>query len=261
MKKPLLNITTFSDKRKRLLLLLLEGNKTLDEIRARLNESSPSILPQIKILKEYKLIFQTKEGYHLTDIGKLVASELEELNDTCGAMQNLGSYLESHENTSIPMHLLERIGELKNLELKKPSLIDAFDPFSHIVDELNKSTSIKTFTTIFHATYPLIYADLLKKGVEIELIFGKEVFEKTKNKYPELIFLYMGLDNSNTYIYEGTMGPTVLICTDRFMTISLLSKTEIYDFSHFYSKDKSAIKWANDLFQYYLEKSTLPQEN
>ena len=256
MRKPLLNITVFSNKRKEVLLLLMEGNKTLEEIRNALNESSPSILPQIKILKEYKLVCQTKEGYHLTDIGRLVTSELEILNDTCEAMQNLGPYLESHENASIPMSLLERIGELSHLELKKPSLIDAFDPFSYLVDDIEKSKTIKRFVNVFHPTYPRLYAELLKKGTEMELIFGKDVFEKTKKEYPEIIFLYVGLNNSNAYVSDEILGPTVLICTDRFMILSLLSKTEIYDFSHLYSKDQNAIKWANDLFQHYLEKAT-----
>ncbi|MBP2029308.1 putative transcriptional regulator [Methanohalophilus levihalophilus] len=257
MRKPLLNITTFSEKRKEVLLLLLEGNKMLEEIREKLNESSPSILPQIKILKEYRLVCQTKEGYHLTDIGRLVALELDKLNSTCEAMQKHQEYLITHESSSIPMHLLERIGELKEMELRTPKPAEAFDPYSVVVEELKKSKTIKTFVTIYHPAYPLIYADLLEKGVRIELVMGTDIFEKVKTDYPQLPFLFMGLENSNLYIYDNESGLSTIICTDRFVLVSLFTDKKTYDLSVLHSKDKRALKWGDDLFQYYLEKSTL----
>ncbi len=256
MRKPLLNITIFSDKRKEVLLLLLEENKTLEEIRNALDESSPSILPQIKILKEYKLVCQTKKGYQLTDIGKLIASELEVLNDTCEAMQKHHEYLKKHDHESIPLHLLERLGELKNVNIRTPELIESFTPYPVAIEELKKSKMIKTLVTVYHPDYPPIYADLLEKGIKIEMIFGKNSFEKIRTEYPNLPFLFMGLDNSDVSIYEEEKGPAVLICTDRFFLFSLLTEKGTYDLTFLYSNDKNAIKWGNDLFQYYLEKAT-----
>ena len=70
MKISLIDLAFLSEKRKDVLLLLVEGPKTGDEIKTALNVNSTAIMPQIKKLKEGRLIIQDKKNtYRLSDMG------------------------------------------------------------------------------------------------------------------------------------------------------------------------------------------------
>ena len=69
MKVSLIDLAFLSEKRKDVLLLLEEGPKTGDEIKTALNVNSTSIMPQIKKLKEGRLIVQDER---ITIIGQIM---------------------------------------------------------------------------------------------------------------------------------------------------------------------------------------------
>jgi len=56
MKTKLLDTLTFSEKRENLLILLKEGPRTLEEIRAKLNVTSSGMIPLIRKLEERNLV-------------------------------------------------------------------------------------------------------------------------------------------------------------------------------------------------------------
>ena len=57
----------YSQKRKNLLMLLKDGPKSWEEIKASLHVTSTGMLPQIKILEDEKLICRKGKEYGLTE--------------------------------------------------------------------------------------------------------------------------------------------------------------------------------------------------
>ncbi len=69
----LINTITFSKKRENLLLFLIDGPKTLEDIRNSLNVTSSGMIPQIRKLEEQHLVQQQGKKYLLTDTGMVIA--------------------------------------------------------------------------------------------------------------------------------------------------------------------------------------------
>ncbi|OJH50325.1 helix-turn-helix transcriptional regulator [Methanohalophilus portucalensis] len=257
MRRSLIDITCFSEKRKRLLLLLMEGKKDIDEIKEVLDETSPSILPQIKILKENGLIVQENGTYSLTRIGMLLVHMLQEVFQTFDVLEDHFDYFNEHDLTPIPKELLNNIGELNNSEYIVPSLTDAFDPFTKIKPLTKASIWIKAFIAVYHPEYPPLASEMVSKGANLSLIMTEPMFEKMKNDYPEATRILKNSDNSRILIYKGEVMPSLIIASDQYFLLSLMLKTCRYDNSYLMGTKKEAIEWATKLYEWYEKKSEL----
>ncbi len=69
----LVSTITFSKKRENLLLFLIDGPKTLEDIRTSLNVTSSGMIPQIRKLEEQNLVRREGKKYLLTDTGTVIA--------------------------------------------------------------------------------------------------------------------------------------------------------------------------------------------
>jgi len=257
MRRSLIDITCFSEKRKRLLLLLMEGKKDIDEIKEILDETSPSILPQIKILKENGLIVQENGTYSLTRIGMLLVHMLQEVFKTFDVLEDHFDYLNEHDLNPIPKELLHHIGELNNSEYIVPSLTDAFDPFSKIKPLTKVSTWLKAFIAVYHPEYPPFASEMVSKGANISLIMTEPIFEKMKHDHPEATQILKNSENSRILIYKGEVMPSLIISSDKYFLLSLMLKTCRYDNSYLMGTKKEAIEWATKLYEWYEKKSEL----
>ena len=86
MNLQLSDLIWLSDKRKKLLLLLMDGPKSMKHIIKALNETAHSMSPQLKILKDEMLISQKGDMYELTTIGSIIVKNMYPLSiDTAGA--------------------------------------------------------------------------------------------------------------------------------------------------------------------------------
>jgi predicted transcriptional regulator len=74
MEISLLDLILLSEKRKNVLLLLLEEPKDIETIKKTLNASATSVQPQVKKLKEQHLIVQEKDLYKLRNDETIISS-------------------------------------------------------------------------------------------------------------------------------------------------------------------------------------------
>jgi predicted transcriptional regulator len=164
MKISLIDLAFLSEKRKDVLLLLEEGPKTGDEIKTALNVNSTSIMPQIKKLKEGRLIVQDeKNSYRLSDMGEIVVEKMEPLLDTVRVFEENYDYWINHDFTAIPEHLLNRIDELGNYFMLEADLNRLFEVPEDFKNNLLESRNIKIFLSYFNPLYIEIYSELIKK--------------------------------------------------------------------------------------------------
>jgi len=83
-----INVVLFSEKGKKILLLLREEPKSLDKIKVSLNASPTSVNPQIKLLKEMHFFIGRKIEYKPTLIGETIVESLQGVIETLEVLES-----------------------------------------------------------------------------------------------------------------------------------------------------------------------------
>lgn len=98
-----------SEKRKDVLLLLEEGPQEMEKILKALNTTRTGLLPQMRTLKEGNLVYQHRDTYELTTIGKLIVAEMISFLRAVNMFGGNYDYLGTHNIDFIPAHLLKKL--------------------------------------------------------------------------------------------------------------------------------------------------------
>ncbi|MDW5549008.1 winged helix-turn-helix domain-containing protein [Methanosarcina sp.] len=256
MKTSLIDLAFLSEKRKDVLLLLEEGPKTGDEIKTALNVNSTSIMPQIKKLKEGRLIVQDdRNTYKLSEIGEIVVEKMEPLLNTVRVFEENYDYWTNHDFTAIPEYLLNRIDELGNYFMLEPDLNRLFEIPEDFKSNLLESRHVKMFLSYFNPLHVEMYLELARKEAEICLILTEPVFDRMKKDYYEDLKFLLESKNIEIYICEKSVTLKNVV-TERFCSLVLFDKKGKFDHQRLMSFDESALTWCEELFSYYKDRST-----
>ncbi|AKB26064.1 hypothetical protein MSMTP_2595 [Methanosarcina sp. MTP4] len=255
MKIELLGTLFLSDKRKDLLLLLMEEPRNIDEIKDILNVTSSAIMTQIKILISQGLITHEDDLYKLSDIGKVVVKKMIPLLKTLGVFSENKDYWENHNISAIPPHLLDKIEDLGHCEFVEPDLDRMYETPKKIEEKLVISAHVMEISSYFNPAYPSTYVELIKKGTDVSLIITKPVFERLKKEYNTALQEYLSRENAKIFVCDCPIRVASSVVTDRFMALSLFYKNGIYHNHAIMSLEENALKWGEDLFLHYMKNS------
>lgn len=252
MKSELLGTLFLSEKRKDLLLLLIEGPRDIDDIKDILDVTSSAIMTQIKILISQGLIIHDGGLYRLSDMGRVIVKKMQPLLDTLSVYADNKDYWENHNLSAVPSYLLDRIEELGDCELVEPDLNRMYELPKKLEESLRQSSYVKEISSYFSPAYPGVYIDLAKKGINVSVIITEPVFDRLRNEYKEEAKEFVNLESGNLFVCEDRVELASSIVTDKFMAISLFYKKGIYHNHAVMSFEESALKWGEDLFMHYL---------
>jgi predicted transcriptional regulator len=251
----LLSIISSSDKRKKILLLLQDGPKTLGDFRHTLSFTSTGMLPQIRILEERNLVKQEGRKYALTEIGQVVAEHLEPLVKTIEAVERQEEFWREHDIGAIPSHLLMRINELYDTQIIESDIEELFEPHKEFLENILNSKKVMGISPIVHPIYPEFFLQLAERGTEVSLILTRKAFDKIEKEYNDMLARGLSFKNGSLYILDDDIK-LACIATDVFFSISLFFKNGVFDSrADLVSFDKSAILWGEELFNYFKERS------
>lgn len=251
----LLKIITFSKKRRKLLLLLREEPKTLEDIRTSVKVTSSAIIPQIRKLEEQNLVRQEYKNYVLTNAGVIISEAFNSLVKTIEITQKYEEFWEHHDIKAIPQHLSKRIDELNDCSLIESNLTKIYEPHEQFMKALPKSKNIKIISPVFHPSDPSLFLQLAEKGIDVSIIITREVFDNVKNEYVDALQKYLAIRTARLYVSDEDIR---LACgvTDCIFCLSLFFKNGSYDPQRdLVSSAQSVIKWGEDLFDNFLKKS------
>lgn len=257
MTSDLINTVYLSEKRKHVLLMLMDGPALIEDIKQSLTGTTSAIMAQIKILFEEGLIEQNNAGeYQLTFIGQIIMQKMAPAIRTLDVVERHRKYWMTRDLASIPDELLHRIDELGNVVVKEADLSHLFEPPVELIDSLKRTTNMRSIFSYFCPSCPHNYSYLAKKGVYYELILTESVYNRLKEEYMEQ---YTIMHNSPT--------AHLFICDDRFLKLGSLSLTDdlliisffnnlgIYDHQKLLCYDKIALDWGRNLFDYFKQHS------
>ena len=142
MDKMLIDLLFMSQKRKDLLLLLKDGERTIEEIVDLLNVTQTGMLPQIKKLKDEFLVIQDDRKYRLTPLAEILVEKMQPLIDTLEVIEENKIFWQERDLSDLSPAFLERLNELKPYSLVKPDPEKIFEIPSVFLKNIEKSKNI-----------------------------------------------------------------------------------------------------------------------
>jgi predicted transcriptional regulator len=251
----LVSTITFSKKRENLLLFLIDGPKTLEDIRNSLNVTSSGMIPQIRKLEEQNLVQREGKKYLLTDTGMIIAEMFNSFVKTIDIIEKYKDFWAFHDINAIPFHLLKRLYELGNCRLVESKISEIYEPHKEFMKYITGSKKFMGIAPIFHQLYPQLFVQLAESGADVSIILTKDIYEKTVKGHADMIEKFISFENAQLFVsnYDIRLACAV---TDSFLSISFFFKNSSYDSqSELVSSETTAIKWGEELCDYFIKKS------
>lgn len=252
----LLNFVILSEKRTKLLCLLKDSPKLLEEIKESLEVSSSGIIPQLRKMEKRELL-ETREGkkYGLTGVGWVIAKFFNRFNGALKVLEMNRVFWEEHDVSKIPEEFLLRLNELEEYKVFEINASDVDRPHKKYLEELLKANRVRGVSPILHPDYPQSILQLAHRGADISIIMSEKILSKIKDKHMSELKEGLGYDNLRFLVCRKEVGIAFTV-TDHFLSMRLPLKDGTYDlYKNIISYDKSALKWGKDLFKHFEEHS------
>ncbi|MDL2261673.1 winged helix-turn-helix domain-containing protein [Methanimicrococcus sp. OttesenSCG-928-J09] len=243
------DVLFFSEKRRQILLYLLEGPKTIDDIKTYLNSKSSPIMVQIRILTRNFLIQEKNGVFSLTPLGEYTVNEMKDILDMFAVFDKNPEYWGEAELTAFPAYLLSRIGELGDVELCFPDKAHIFDRARPVERSLKSVESLIEISSIFRQEYVTTYVDIAEKGTSIAFIFTQEVIDRLEKEFPESYQRYK-CENVRIFVCPEIKLASCMV-TDKIISLALFTKRGNFFNHDLISYNSSALVWGTDLFHHF----------
>ncbi len=251
MENSLLDLVLLSEKRKNVLLLLLEGPKDIETIKKALNASATSVQPQVKKLKEKHLIVQEKDLYRLSEIGKIVADKMKPLVDTLFVLEENTDYWADREVSYIPSFLLRRINEFGHCTTIEPQIDHMFEMIPEYVKNTENAKKLAAAIPYFHPLFPSFYLKIAEKDVPVSLILPESVLKRWVEDYREATEKFIKMENTRLFVCANCERLPAIAVADNFMAMALFPKNTVFDRKYVICFEPGALAWGKELYDYY----------
>ncbi|AEH61181.1 Domain of unknown function DUF1724 [Methanosalsum zhilinae DSM 4017] len=264
MKKSLIDVLFMSEKRKKVLLLLIEEPKEMKHLLKSINTTRQALLPQMRLLEEHHLIVQCNGKYELTTVGNLIVNEMIPLLNTIEVFDNNIDYWGTRNLKIIPKRFLKRTSELKGCKMIEPSLVDIFEANKDFIKNAQKSSSLYFIFTFMHPSLLPLAIQLVNNDIDISVIINKDMLQKIESELSNEFNQLIKTGKIKFYLYQEEIGILSLALSDDYLVLRLFSKTYFgnnkFSNEHVFCSTSQAHQWGEDLFSYYLKNSTLIAE-
>jgi len=148
---------------------------------------------------------------------------------------------------------LENLGHAKNLCLKGPIFLiirlKLWIPFT----DPKQSWRFLPFSALVIQ----VFISILQKEIfrSPSLILEKPIFEKLISDHKKDMEEFLNLENTRLFTCDQRIELASSIITDRFISLSMVSKDGRYYNHEMISFEKSALTWGRELFDYYKDLS------
>ena len=242
-----------------ILLSVFEGTKTLSELRDVTGSTSQALIPKIRSLEYLALIEAKEHGYVLTPIGKIIGSKIRDFILTQGELMQHRDFWATHDLEGIPQPFLQEIGDLISSDLTFDTTDNIFHVYSNYLSILAEASSIRGISSVMSAGLADALAGRVIAGIPIELIVNRTVAESLMQEpFISKLRSLVAYKHFQIWITDEPLRLGITV-TDKKLSFGLNKKeTGTYDSSaDLNSSDPKALEWAQHLFQYYKERSTL----
>lgn len=255
MENNLLDLILLSEKRKNVLLLLLEGPKDIETIKKALSASATAVQPQVKKLKEQHLVVQEKNLYKLSEIGRVVVEKMKPLVDTLAVLEENSDYWAEREVNEIPPFLLRRINELGHCTIIEPKMDYMFELVPEYVKNVRLAKELKAAISYFHPLFPSFFLEIAEKGIPISIVLPEPILKRWVEDYREQTEQYLKKENAKLFVCMDCERIPAIVAADNFMAMALFPKSTVFDRKYVICFEPNSLVWGKELYDYYEQRS------
>jgi predicted transcriptional regulator len=255
MEKALLDVIYISERRMNVLLMLQDGPREMESILESLYTTRTALLPQIKILKQHHLIYQSGDAYGLTNTGKLIANKMTPFLNTIEILEKNSNYLATHKLDCIPEHLLVRIHEINGCEIIEPSIVNTHEINAECLKEALVSKAVYSIFTFMHPLFPSILREFVRRGVDLYIILTSDLIQKLKSECFEVFEDSLSCENVRIYMYQNNIKISSLAVADNGFLLRLPFNNNEYSNKQLLCCNSKGRQWGKDFYDYYLKDS------
>jgi len=262
-----LHLATCSNLRSDIIASLKGGKKQLSELRDEVEVSSTTAIHALRELEKANLVFQDADRtYALTTIGEVIALKLVDFVSVLEVLKKHETFWLEHDLSDIPLHLLEKIGDLNNSILLTDTPTEIFKSHTTFTQVLEDANEVKGIHPIFNLQYLTIIEELVnRKRVDVELIVTNEVLSSIEGVIETEEAFKNILREPNFSLFAMNVDKNIKIAltlTDTVFYLGLFAGNSkgngLYDPNRaLISEDKKALAWGRELHEYYRKKSNL----
>ena len=213
----------------------------MQDVARKLDLTATEASRQLQRMSQAKLIERGAEGtYSTTQLGKLLLT----LAVSMEFIYNNDDYFLSHDITKIPLHFVNRIGELAQADLVEDLTLD-LARWEELIKNADDHVWVMTPQVMGHLTRTM--QDKILEGVKLRSIFNENIRE-AKSSLPK---------GKNVERKLLPKVPVIMIISEKEASISFPRLDGNIDFPAFFGTDSTFLKWITDLFLYYWERAKL----
>ena len=248
---------TRSAVRTKVMLCLLEGELNAGELEKKMGFRATTILHSLKELSEEKLVTKRDRGYQLTNIGRIQALILEELIGTIVVLDRHWDFWMTHDLSDIPVKLQMNLGMLVQSQLIKSDPTSLLKSHEYFLAELMRSKEIHGVSPIIAPGHTEVISKAVENGARVELILTHAVFSAVLKDHLDLLKRLLKSDNFRLYIIKKDIKIAFTV-TDSIISLGLYRLDDGYDLvNDLFCEGETSHAWGMELFDYYLNQSTL----
>ena len=233
---------------------LYNQNKRHSQLEKELNIPGSEISRHLKRLFKKNLISKSANNiYEVTNIGKIF---LQIMNIFEVSLYHK-DFLNTHEITDVPVHLILQLGKLKSIEVSNKTL-ENVELWSNLVK--NSEKFIYAISDQFQISLlPIIEKKIKTQSIKVKALVDKSLLKsynipsEWSQKFQDPIVFYKKLQIYQNIRILKKINLS-LIASDKG-AILFLSKVGQIDYSHcLIDNNESFINWTTELFEWYWKK-------
>jgi predicted transcriptional regulator len=245
-----------------ILASLLDGGKSLSELRSLLNTRETTILHILKGFENMSLTAKSHGVYGLTSLGLIEANIAKEC---CAAADVVGDFRDfwlNHDVSGIPVCFMLRLGELKDSIVVRAESSEIGKVHETFMQVLLSSKKVQGLSPIFHPDYVSAFRSLLNQGNPVDLVLTSDVLDKTLGSADSKLLEQYILNEQLRIFVAGDLR-IALTVTENSFSLGLFGLDGKYDYStDLVSLSPRAVAWGEELFRRAKEMSIrfVPEE-
>jgi len=148
------DIVCLSEKRRAILLLLGKKGHRTEELTEKMDMTAHSLAPQLKTLRDERIISMKDGVYKLTNIGCILVKNMYPLFETINILEKDQRYWFDRNLSVIPPELSEHICEIGDYQLLEYDISEyMFDVPAEFNDNFKKSAHAMCLLSVYHPIY------------------------------------------------------------------------------------------------------------
>jgi len=224
--------------------------KRHNELEKEINLPGSEISRHLKRLLKKKLIYKRNINYELTNMGKIFI----QIMDIFEVSTKQREYINSHDISIIPIHLILQMGNLKSIETSNKT-IHNIELWSNLVK--NSEQFIYAISDQFqNSLLPIVEKKINDQSLDIRALVDKNLLksynipDEWSKQFQDPIAFYKKLNIYENVRILKSINFSLVVC-DKGSIIFLSSNGEIDYNQCLIDNNESFIQWAIDLFEWY----------